>query len=162
MRIGVVSDTHGHLPSARRAAELLAEHPIEQILHCGDIGTPEIVQVFSQWPGHYVFGNCDSDWSALRAAIELVEQNCYDEFGEIELAGCRIALVHGHDHRRFQEALNLQKYQLVCYGHTHVPEERYEGKTLVLNPGALFRANPRTIAIVELPSLEVERLVVRE
>ena len=162
MQIGVVSDTHGHLPSARRAAELLAEHPIEQILHCGDIGTPEIVQVFSRWPGHYVFGNCDHEWSELRAAIEQVEQNCHDEFGEIELAGCKIALVHGHDHRRSQEAVNSQKYQLVCYGHTHVPEEHYEGKTLVLNPGALFRANPRTIAIVEVPSLEVDRLVVRE
>jgi hypothetical protein len=43
-----------------------------------------------------------------------------------------------------------------------VPEEHYEGKTLVLNPGALFRANPRTIAIVEVPSLEVDRLVIRE
>ncbi|HEV7999686.1 MAG TPA: YfcE family phosphodiesterase [Planctomycetaceae bacterium] len=160
MRIGVVSDTHGYLPSARRAAEILAEHKIEQVLHCGDIGTPEIVQIFSRWPAHYVFGNCDHDTTALSDAIELVEQICHGEFGEIDLAGCPIALVHGHDHRRFQQAVSSQAYRLVCYGHTHVPERHYELKTLVLNPGALFRANPRTIAVVELPSLEVESLVV--
>jgi putative phosphoesterase len=160
MRIGVVSDTHGHLPSARRAAELLAEREVEQILHCGDIGTPEVVPIFSRWPGHYVFGNCDHDRGELTEAIELVEQTCHDEFGEIELAGCPIAIVHGHDHRRFQEAVSSRRYRLVCYGHTHVPEQHYEGRTLVLNPGALFRANPRTIAIVELPAMEVERLVV--
>jgi hypothetical protein len=160
MRIGVVSDTHGHLPSARRAAELFAERKIEQVLHCGDIGAPEIVPIFSRWPGHYVFGNCDHDLAELTEAIELVEQTCHGEFGEIVLAGCPIALVHGHDHRRFQEAVSSQAYRLVCYGHTHVPEQHYEGKTLVLNPGALFRANPRTIAIVELPSFKVERLVV--
>ena len=28
------------------------------------------------------------------------------------------------------------------------------GETLVLNPGALYRANPHSIAVVELPSLE--------
>jgi putative phosphoesterase len=160
MRVGVVSDTHGHLPSARRAAELLAEREIEQVLHCGDIGSPEIVQIFSRWPGHYVFGNCDHDFTALRDAIELVEQTCHDEFGDFELAGCRIALVHGHDHRRFQQAVNSQAYRLVCYGHTHVPDLHFEGKTLVLNPGALFRANPRTIAILELPSLVVETIEV--
>lgn len=160
MRIGVVSDTHGHLPSARRAAELLAERNVEQLLHCGDIGTPEVVQIFSLWPGHYVFGNCDHDLAQLAEAIERVEQTCHGEFGEFNLAGCPIALVHGHDHRRLQDAINSGAYHLVCYGHTHVPEEHYEGRTLILNPGALFRANPRTIAIVELPSLEVERLVV--
>jgi putative phosphoesterase len=160
MRIGVVSDTHGHLPSARRAAELLEEHKVHQVLHCGDIGTPEIVHIFSRWPCHYVFGNCDHDTAALTDAIELVDQTCHGEFGEIELAGCRIAMVHGHDHRRFQEAIASQTFRLVCYGHTHVPDQHYEGKTLVLNPGALFRANPRTIAIVDLPALEVERLEV--
>jgi hypothetical protein len=41
-----------------------------------------------------------------------------------------------------------------------VPEQHYQGKTLVLNPGALFRANPRTIALVELPSLAVETIEV--
>jgi len=160
MRIGVVSDTHGNLSSARRAADLLLDEKVEQVLHCGDIGSPEVVQIFSRWPGHYVFGNCDHDFSALTEAIELLEQTCHGEFGEIDLAGCRIALVHGHDHRRFQQAVGSQLYQLVCYGHTHVPEEHYEGQTLVLNPGALFRANPRTIAIVELPSLEIHRVIV--
>ena len=45
-------------------------------------------------------------------------------------------------------------YDLVCYGHTHAAEQHREGKTLVLNPGALYRADPHSLAVVELETLE--------
>jgi predicted phosphodiesterase len=44
--------------------------------------------------------------------------------------------------------------------HGHVPREERVGKTLVLNPGALYRANPRTFAVVDLPELTVRRIAV--
>jgi predicted phosphodiesterase len=42
----------------------------------------------------------------------------------------------------------------VCYGHTHLAAIERLGRTLSLNPGALYRANPHSLAIVELKSLE--------
>jgi predicted phosphodiesterase len=42
----------------------------------------------------------------------------------------------------------------VCYGHTHVAESHLEGRTLVLNPGALYRATPHSIATVDLQTME--------
>ncbi len=57
-----------------------------------------------------------------------------------------------------RETIASQNYRLVCYGHTHLREFHYEGETLVLNPGALYRANPHTIAIVELPQLAVRSI----
>ena len=42
----------------------------------------------------------------------------------------------------------------MCYGHTHVAAIERHGKTLALNPGALYRANPHSLAIVDLPELE--------
>jgi uncharacterized protein len=155
MRIGIVSDTHGHLGNTRKAVEVLAGRGVECVLHCGDVGSSEIVPLFGRWPTHFVFGNCDHDGEELTRTIELSEQTSHGAFGSIELDGCPIAVLHGHDSRRLRETIASQKYRLVCYGHTHVPEHHYEGETLVLNPGALFRANPHTIAIVELPSLAV-------
>jgi predicted phosphodiesterase len=43
---------------------------------------------------------------------------------------------------------------LVCYGHTHVAAIEQRGPTLVVNPGALYRANPHSLAVIDLPELE--------
>jgi hypothetical protein len=41
-----------------------------------------------------------------------------------------------------------------------VAESHKEGRTLVLNPGALYRATPHSFAIVELPSMQVSTIEV--
>src|SRR4029079_17563247 len=113
-----------------------------------------IVELFAAWPTDFVFGNCDSDRRGLAQAIEAAGQKCHGEFGELELAGKRIALIHSDDRRRFQQTLHSGEYDLVCYGHTHVAAIEQFGRTLALNPGALYRANPHSLAIVELPELQ--------
>jgi predicted phosphodiesterase len=42
----------------------------------------------------------------------------------------------------------------VCYGHTHVAAIDRHGDTLVVNPGAIYRASRHTVAIVDLPTVE--------
>ncbi|MGH8164977.1 MAG: metallophosphoesterase family protein, partial [Rhodanobacteraceae bacterium] len=39
MRIGVVSDTHGHALNALDAVRLLESLDVELVIHCGDIGS---------------------------------------------------------------------------------------------------------------------------
>ncbi len=68
----------------------------------------------------------------------------------------KIALLHGDDQKLLAKTIADGLHQLVCHGHTHVPRQEKIGHTLVLNPGALYRANPHTIAIVRLPELDVE------
>ena len=153
MRIGVVSDTHGHVEYARQAVRMLDQLDVEQVLHCGDIGSADVVQLFGSWPTHFVFGNVDYEEDALRREIEAAGQTCHGAFGAIELAGKKIALLHGHDFARFGETVSDGQYDLVCYGHTHVAKQEIIEGTLVLNPGALYRANPHSSAVVELPQL---------
>jgi len=159
-RIGIISDTHGHLGNARKAVDLLVSQNVDQVIHCGDIGSPEIVTLLDRWPTHFVFGNCDHDVDTLTEAIELANQTSHGLFGSIDVDGCRIAVLHGHEHQRFRETVSSQEFDLLCYGHTHVPEHHYEGKTLVLNPGALYRANPHTIAVIDCPSLTITSIEV--
>ena len=64
-----------------------------------------------------------------------------------------IALLHGHEGKRFMQAIKSGDYDLVCYGHTHAAEFHHEGRTLVLNPGALYRANPHSVAIMDLATM---------
>ncbi|MBS0264818.1 MAG: YfcE family phosphodiesterase [Planctomycetes bacterium] len=160
MRLGVVSDTHGHLGSTAAAVRILEQQDVSAVLHCGDLGSPDIVSLFARWPAHFVFGNVDYDERELRDAIEMCGLTCHDRFGSLDLGGRKIAWLHSDDRDLFEQTIQSGQWDLVCYGHTHVPEYHQVGRTLVLNPGALYRANPRTIAIVDLDDLGVTHLQV--
>jgi len=154
MRLGVVSDSHGHVSHTLPAIEMLRSLEVDQVLHCGDIGSSGVVALFADWPTHFVFGNCDYDQLSLQQAIETAGQSCHGQFGQLEIEGRQIALLHSHEQARFDQTLRSGQWDLVCYGHTHVAAIDRYGATLALNPGALYRANPHSLAIVELPSLE--------
>ncbi len=156
MRIAVVSDTHGRMEPTQKVLEQIRKRDVETILHCGDIGSLELIDLFADWPTHFVFGNVDDNRAELARRIEAAGKRCDGTFGELELLEKRIAFLHGDDAVTLREKIISQEYDLVCYGHTHQKETHAEGTTTVLNPGALFRARPRTFAFVELPSLEIE------
>ncbi len=160
MRLGVISDTHGHVANTRAALHLLDSLAVEQLIHCGDIGSPEVVTILANWPTHYVFGNCDADLDGLRAAIAAAGGTCHERFGAETWEGRKVAWLHGDDSRLLEETTHSGEYDLVCHGHTHVAAAGQHGRTFVLNPGALYRANPHTLAIVELPELTVTTLKV--
>lgn len=160
MRIAVVSDTHGHVGNTAAAVKLIQQHDVQAVLHCGDIGSQAVIPLFAPWPTHFVFGNVDHDSQRLAATIEAQGQTCHARFGSVSFDGVRIAFLHSDDQSRFAATIESGEYQLVCYGHTHMAEQHRVNQTLVLNPGALFRATPHTLAIVDLPDLSARHLTV--
>jgi hypothetical protein len=109
--------------------------------------------MFAAWPTHFVFGNVDYDRPALRGAIEQAGQKCYGEFGVIRLRDREIAFLHGDDATRLAQTISAGRHPLVCRGHTHIAKVERVGRTLVLNPGAVIRARPHSIAVVDLAEL---------
>ncbi|PQO33903.1 metallophosphoesterase family protein [Blastopirellula marina] len=156
MQVGIVSDTHGQSAFAQAAAYVLESFSVEQVLHCGDIGSTGIVEIFSKWPTHYVFGNTDDAREVLREAIEASGGFCYGTMADFELDGRRIGITHGDDAALLTRMIRSHEYALVCSGHTHQKLARQDGPTLVLNPGALFRATQHTVAIVDLQTMQHE------
>lgn len=154
MRLGVISDTHAHVHNTQLAVRMLQSLEVEAVLHCGDICSTEIPPLLKPWPTHFVFGNCDHELDVLAAAIQELGLTCHGRFGDLQLGGRRIALLHSDDVQLFRRVKTSGDYDLVCYGHTHAAEQHREGRTLVLNPGALFRATPHSLAVVELETLE--------
>jgi putative phosphoesterase len=154
MLLGVVSDSHGQLTNTLDAVRVLESLKVEAVLHCGDIGSARICGLFGAWPTHFVFGNVDDNQAELRREIIEQGQTCHDRFGDVQLAGRRIALLHGDDEKRLRHAATCGEYDLVCSGHTHRAEQAKNGKTLVLNPGALYRARPHSLAIVDLVAMQ--------
>ncbi len=160
MKIGIMSDTHNHLDRTKVAVDRLVECSVEAIFHCGDLATPEILVACSVLPFYFVFGNHDADEvpDLTRAAQEF-GATCLAWGGEVELAGRRIAMTHGHLRSDLQPLLDAEPDYLLT-GHSHATHDRMVGATRRINPGALFRASEFTVAILDLRTDHLQFLTI--
>lgn len=122
-RIGIISDTHGLLrPEAERRLT-----GVDHIIHAGDIGRPEIIDVLRKLaPVTAIRGNIDSgDWAREFADTALVR-----------LAGRSIFVLHDI------KTLNIDSIRdidVIVSGHSHAPEIETADGVLYLNPGSAGR-----------------------
>jgi len=156
MKIGVISDSHDEVCIAQRAVHVLESLRVRFAIHCGDVGL-EVVPLLKNMRTHFVRGNMD-DHNQLRNALTSPEHTYHDQLGTMELDGHRVAFLHGHDIKLLHHTIHSGDWDLVCHGHTHVFSSGHEGRTLVLNPGALSRTTSPSLATVELPSLDVAQI----
>ena len=156
MKIGILSDTHGRVDSARPGVEALTARGAEVLIHCGDVGGPEVLDLLVGRRSLFVFGNCDWDRESLRRHAQIVGVMCHGAFGDIELSGKRIAVLHGDDPGLKRKILTEQQHDYLLQGHTHMREDVMVGRTRLINPGALHRANPRTVALLDLADCSLE------
>ena len=131
MKILVVCDTHGHLGNFDTV--LQKEKPIDMLFHCGDIEQDsETIPLMVECPVYLVGGNCDWGGALSRELIAEVGQH-------------RIMIVHGHNHGVYHgldglyAAAEAKGCDIVCYGHTHVPEVAKINGVTIINPGSLTR-----------------------
>jgi putative phosphoesterase len=160
MLIGIVSDTHSRHQTVEDTIRILKERRVEHVLHCGDIEDPETIHLFAGLNAHFVFGNCDSDREGIRAAVRESGLSLQEPFGDLELAGKKIAFLHGDDKRLMRDVEHSGHFDFLFYGHTHQAEEHRTGNTRVINPGALHRARPKTFVLLDLSSGKIESVVI--
>lgn len=160
MKIAIISDTHSRYQTVETVLGILQQRQINLVLHCGDIEDAETVWLFHGLTAHFVFGNCDLDRAAIRQAVFGIGEKLHEPFGRLELDGVRIGWTHGDDRRLLQHLGEADEFDYVFYGHTHHAEQHRCGRTLVVNPGALHRARPRSFVILDLASGELESVTV--
>lgn len=163
MKVGLLSDTHNHLPETRRALDLLLEHGAEHLLHCGDVGD-DVLSLLSATclahgiQAHVAIGNCDSV-----PDVRFAPQPKGVEYGsapEFVLSGKRCVLVHGDQPHRLAHLVNSGDLDFVFTGHTHRAADQRIGSTRVLNPGSPVRprGGPPSVALIDLDSGEASWL----
>lgn len=162
MKIGVISDTHDRDPVIKAAVEILRERGVELVLHCGDIQSARVIPFFAGMPMHFVRGNWDYPRDPIATAIAAIDGQLYEPYGELVLEDKSIAWLHSHDRTLFRNLTHSDLFDFIFYGHTHEKGERRVGKTRIINPGALFRAKPKTVLIVDLTTDEIEWVTVAE
>ncbi|MFJ2362675.1 metallophosphoesterase family protein [Pseudomonas sp. NPDC087697] len=148
MKVGVISDTHGLL----RPQALAALEGCEQLIHAGDIGSPEILdRLASIAPLHVVRGNNDKGEPWADNLPDLLR---------FDLNGWRTLLVH--DIADVPVELDTD-IKLVITGHSHKPRIEWRGEQLFLNPGSAGRQRfklPVTLALLEIIPTSIEPLLI--
>lgn len=139
MKIAIISDTHGNAANFKKAINWLNQNNISLILHCGDIGSPEsLKESLSDFKGDFfgVFGNMDKDFKILIEEYNKIPKvKINEDILETEIEKKKITITHYPDAAK--KLAQLQKYDLVFYGHTHKPWEERIGDCRMINPGEL-------------------------
>jgi putative phosphoesterase len=101
-----------------------------------------------------VYGNNDGDKKALS-----IKSNCLivDHPYRYDLSNIRMIITH--ELEDVQDVLGMierQELHLLIYGHTHKPEIKKVGNTLLVNPGETggWTTGKSTVAIVDLGKME--------
>lgn len=142
MKILLLSDIHDNVWALQTI--LQSGHAAEtDVLICGgDLCSPFIIDLLSAFkkPVHIVLGNNDCDVAAMTGKLPKYPNiKIHGEYYRDELDNKTIAVNHYPE--KAQKLLQLQAYDIVCYGHDHSIFARQEGKTLLLNPGAVMGFN---------------------
>lgn len=135
MRIGVIADTHGRVPPGVHDVF----RGVSLILHAGDVGGEEvIIKLETIARVVAVRGNVDADLPVAR----------YPLTRRLTLEGADIFLCH----EPFRAVSVTPIPDIIIHGHTHVPKNIREGRTLWLNPGTAgkpqFGKSERTVALL--------------
>ena len=159
MKIGILSDTHDHLPNIAKAVEAFSNAGVEAIIHAGDFCSPFTIPVFKPLADrglkmYAVFGNNDGDRPLL---VQRGGTFCSFADGSrtVTLDGRTFAVMHYPD--LADDLFRSEAYDVVIYGHNH--KLRLEGGTRkLLNPGtcAGYLADAATVALLETRDLGVE------
>ena len=163
MKIGVVSDSHGHVDNLRRAVKAMRAAGVEIIVHLGD--DYDDVKTLSdhteatviQVPG--VFSTYYQEPGIPNRVIE-------------EWEGVRVLLTHTPEAHKNDLSADLKpeevaakgEARLVLFGHSHIPEIKEEGGVIWVNPGHLKdddkKGYPPTYALLEISGTEVRVRIV--
>ena len=143
VRIGVISDTHGYLDPA--VLDLFAG--VRHIIHAGDVMDAEILRrLEAVAPVTAVAGNLDDP----KVTGELPRE----AKGEVD----GVRFVVGHKPKRLLKRIvsgkhKLSDYDLVVWGHEHMPSATWVDGVLHLNPGTASSPEEEddgpTVAVVE-------------
>ena len=140
-QIGVIADTHGHLPAS------VATHfkSVDLIVHAGDIDHPDILKALRKWaPVIAVRGNMDrGEWARQLLPAEMMD-----------LEGGYLYILHDLNHLDLvPESIGIKA---VISGHTHRPVTIQRNGVLYLNPGSAVYprqgADP-TVALLNIGDL---------
>lgn len=166
MKIGVMSDTHGHLDIMRRAAsKMIEEYGVDTIIHLGDDSTDA-----DELKALPIDVRCVPGIFEARYRLENVPNRVIEEF-----EGIPFLLTHTSKRESCDlegdidptEAIQDGDVKVMLHGHTHRWFIGEEGGGIVINPGHLTPSGSKaskgcepTFAVLDVTSRKLKVMIV--
>ena len=129
----VISDSHGRGSVVDRI--IRRESNSQAVIFLGDVTNDieDFVYEYTDKNFYIVSGNCDMFSSYPNTAVQ-------------KIGGVNIFMTHGHTLGVKSSTENLKKAaeqsdcKIALYGHTHIPDIKYEDGLYIVNPGSCARS----------------------
>lgn len=133
MRIAVISDSHGHSGILDRI--IRREANAKAVIFLGDVTSDieDFTYEYTDKKFYIVSGNCDRFSEFPYSRTE-------------NIGGVNFFITHGHTlmvkggTAALEKAARQSNCQIALYGHTHIPNIKYEDGLYVVNPGSCARS----------------------
>ena len=147
--IGVISDTHGHIPSGLNRVF----KDVDLIVHAGDIGEETVLEKLSKIaPVAAVRGNMDyGKWTARLPDTETIEMG-------------QIVLYVLHIETRLDGDPAHNGYKAVISGHTHRADVHEKNGVVFINPGSASYpkfGHQASVALIQIKGAELSVKLIR-
>jgi len=165
--VGIMSDTHDHLPLVDKAVKKFIDEKVDLVLHAGDYISPFVIPHFKLFKGKFigVFGNNDGDHEVLKMRFAEFGLEIRGYFAEVNIDGLRIALLHGGDpggppgpSELLKSLISAECYDVIIHGHVHDAKAYKKGKTLIINPGEVcgYLTEKPSVAVLNTKTMDVK------
>jgi putative phosphoesterase len=149
--VGLISDTHVPVRAKcipNSVLNIFAN--VNFIIHAGDLVQLEVLDELEQLaPVLAVHGNMDGP--DVSGALP--------KMNSLKIFNWKIGVIHDPGtslgKRKMREITKLNGFNVLVYGHTHVPSIRWEGKTLYINPGSPTNPSPPFLVKASVALLKV-------
>ena len=151
MKLGVISDTHGKLNGKIRDIF----QGVDAIIHCGDIGSKGIlVELENIAPTYAVLGNTDKPF--IYPGLKYRYTVSINDFN--------ILIKHEFDPEFDNHRKSAKDFDMVFFGHTHIPYIKKQNGVLFVNPGSASqgrRGNPESVVLIELNEKNIQPKIIK-
>ncbi|HLF27222.1 MAG TPA: metallophosphoesterase family protein [Anaerolineae bacterium] len=159
MKIGIVSDTRDNREGLKLLLDRFLVAGARWLFHCGGLGSVEMVDLLKPWQVYMVRGERERDWQAIEVALQKSRlQSSLPTQLTATLDGRRIGLCRGEDMKLVNQWAKSGQFDYIFHGHTLRRRDEQQGRTRIINPGALsgLRYQPRSGCLIDLATGEVK------
>ncbi|MFX0138641.1 MAG: metallophosphoesterase [Candidatus Hodarchaeota archaeon] len=163
VKIGIISDTHDNINSARMAVQYFNSKSIDYCLHAGDIIAPFMAKlVFNDLKCKenliLVQGNNDGEITGNRLNFTKIGSKYTGNYYVGTIDNKKIFMQHDLHPTILESLASSNKFDLIIHGHTHSPEKKKIENTIIINPGECcgILTGKNTIALLDTKKLDAE------
>ncbi len=163
VKIGIISDTHDNIETAKKAVQYFNSINIDYCLHAGDIIAPFMANlVFNdlKCKGNLILvqGNNDGEITGNKLNFTKIGSNFAGNYYVGIIDNKNILMQHDIHPKILESIASSNKFDIIIHGHTHSSEKKNIGNTIILNPGECcgILSGKNTIAIIDTEKMDAK------